>query len=73
MLNLNKKGKVVVTCEDTGIDAVEMLLLKRRAVYDAILEHNRADFIDSSDMYFGLIEILKDTEPTVEQFQKMLE
>lgn len=70
---LTKEGKVVITTEKTGINAVEMLYLKRKAVMDALIEHNRKDFIQSDDLYFGLVEILRDTEPTPEQFKKLME
>jgi len=71
-LHITPEGKVVITTEETGIDAVEMLHLKRQAIYEAMQQHNRKDFIQSDDMYFGLIELLRDTEPSPEQYQKLL-
>ncbi|MGX1025242.1 hypothetical protein [Psychroflexus sp. MBR-150] len=67
-----KNNKVVITLEDEGNDAIDALRLKRQAVYDAIIQHNRRDYIQSDEMYYGLVEFLRETEPDEKQYRQML-
>lgn len=65
-------NKVVITLQDEGANAIDNLRLKRQAVYDAIVQHNRSEYLESEDMYWGLVEFLRETEPDEKQFQRML-
>lgn len=67
-----ENNKVIITLEEEGADAIDNLRLKRQAVYDAIVQHNREDFIGNHDMYWGLVEFLRDTEPDEKQYRQML-
>ena len=40
-------------------------------MYDALAEHDREDYIESEVLYLGLVEILRNIEPSLEQYQKM--
>lgn len=67
-----ENNKVVITLQDEGANAIDNLRLKRQAVYDAIVQHNRADYLESEDLYWGLVEFLRETEPDEKQFRRML-
>lgn len=71
-VKINKEGNLVITLDrESSSCPSDALKIRREAIYDAITEHNRADFIGSEDVYFGLVELLRDTEPSEEQYQKM--
>jgi hypothetical protein len=69
---INKNGDIVITIpKQDGYNPFEEIELRRQAVYDAIQEHNANDFV-GSDLHYGLTTILKDFDPTPQQWEKML-
>jgi len=68
---MNKEGQVVTISEEKGINAIDQLKLKREAIYDAITQHDSDGYLGNHDMYYGLVQILRDSEPSFEQYQKM--
>tara|TARA_R110002096_G_scaffold382868_2_gene576757 strand:+ start:64 stop:300 length:237 start_codon:yes stop_codon:yes gene_type:complete len=70
-IKINKNGDVIITIQnDGGFTALEQLEIRRQAAYDAICQRNE-EFI-GNDVTFGLIEFLKDTEPSYQQWKELL-
>jgi hypothetical protein len=69
---INKNGDLVITVITTKNSCpIEELDLRRGAIYNAIQEHNSNEFI-GSDIHYGLTELLKDLDPTPQQWKKLL-
>ena len=72
-VQINKTGDLVITIEKkehfTPFDELE---LRRCAIYDALVEHDNKDFI-GSNVHYGLVELLKDLDPTPEQWEAVLQ
>lgn len=69
---INNNGDLVITIKkQEHFTAVDELDLRRTALYDAITEHNSEDFI-GSNLHYGLTQLLKDLEPTAEQWEAVL-
>jgi hypothetical protein len=71
-VHINNEGDLIITIKKqehfTSFDELE---LRRCAIYDALQEHNNKDFI-GSDLHYGLTTILKDLDPTFEQWKTIL-
>jgi hypothetical protein len=72
-VQVNKKGDLVVVIpKQDSFNAVDELELRRTAIYSALTEHNNKEFV-GSDAHYGLVEILKDLDPSPEQWSKILQ
>lgn len=69
-VEINKNGDVIITLKKDNFSAIEKLEQQRQAVYDAICQRNE-DFIGNT-VNCGLVEFLKETEPSYEQWQELL-
>lgn len=75
MVRLDKKtGNLIVEidCQDVYTPSEE-LQIRREALYESLVEHNNKDFIDSQNLFYGIVQMLKDTEPTNEQWKQILQ
>lgn len=70
-VHINKNGDVIIALpSDKAYTGLEKLEMRRLAVYEAIMRQNQ-EFIDN-EVTCGLIEFLKDTEPSYEQWKSLL-
>lgn len=71
-VHVNEKGDLVITIPNNQHSSpMEELELRRSALYDAIQEHNQNDYLGSG-VHYGLTLLLKDLDPTLEQWGKVL-
>ena len=71
-VHIDKKGDLIITIpKREHFSPLDELETRRSAVYDALTEHNNEDFV-GSDLHYGLVQILKDLQPTDEQWKKIL-
>ncbi|NIJ45041.1 hypothetical protein FHR24_001480 [Wenyingzhuangia heitensis] len=72
-VKLDKNGNLIIVIEKKRmyLDPFEEIQLRKDALHDAIAEHNREAFLGSNP-YSGLMELLKDFEPSTEQWEKVL-
>ncbi len=73
VLTDKKTGKLFVEIDMGGLDAVSSIEIRRKALYDALVEHNSTEFIGNNDMVYGLVLLLQDLDPTTQQWQKILQ
>jgi len=71
----NKQGDLVITIpkKDASFSVAEELSYRREALYDALEQHNRKDFYESENLYYGIVELLRDTEPDVNQLKQLFD
>lgn len=74
MVRIDKKtGNLIIEIKkEDFFNPVEELQIRREALYSAFIEHNGKDFINSSDLFYGIVSMLKDTEPTADQWEQIL-
>ena len=71
-VSINNNGDLVITIpKRKNFTASDELEMRKEALYDAISEHNNTDFI-GSHLHYGLVTILKDLEPSQEQWNAVL-
>ncbi|MBE7686589.1 hypothetical protein F7647_11060 [Tenacibaculum piscium] len=71
-VHIDKKGDLIITIPKTkGSSPLDELCLRRTAVYEALTEHDNKNYI-GSDLHYGLVTILKDLDPTDEQWERIL-
>ncbi len=73
MVRIDKNtGNLIIEIEtDDRCEAAEELQIRREALYDMITEHNTATFF-RNDIFYGIVKLLQDTEPTFEQWKQIL-
>ncbi len=74
MVRIDKKtGNIIVEIEnDKSYTPAEELQMRRDALYDALTEHDSDQFIGNSNMVYGIVLLLKDMDPTFEQWNEIL-
>lgn len=70
--HIDKDGNLIITIKmDKHFNPAEELERRRQSLYNAIEEHNNSDFIQS-EVPAGLVEWLRDTEPSTDQWRDLL-
>ncbi len=75
MVRLDKKtGNLIVEIDcHNGYTPLEELQIRREALYDSLTEHDNKDFLDNKNLFYGIVQMLKDTDPTDEQWKQILQ
>lgn len=68
---INNNGDVVITLKNDGFTGLEKLDQQRQAVYDALCARNEE--FANVNVVFGLVDFLKETDPSLEQWNIMVE
>jgi hypothetical protein len=70
---VDASGNLRITVEkQENFSIVDELELRRTALYDAIEQQNTKEFV-GSDLNLGLVSILKDLDPTTDQWNEILQ
>lgn len=71
-VTINKAGDVIITIPaEKHYKPIDQIELRRNAIYDALTEHDNNSFVGSG-MHYGLVQLLKDLDPTEEQWEAVL-